>query len=138
MRATGVGAVVGTPRPDRDRLKKKAPSRGSALRHAEGRHRRPSPFLVHMPVVRVRIVCVRVPQFAMVVSVDMAGARGDRRFVEMVVMGVTVPVNVFVLVRHRLVQMFVAVMLGQMQVHADPHEDPGDEQGPRYRLVEQP
>ena len=76
--------------------------------------------------VAVRHRCVR-----MSVGVAFAGRRTGR--VGMLVVGI---VDVLVGVFSRLVCVQVAVLLGQVQPHAQRHQRAGDQQRHRYRLVD--
>jgi hypothetical protein len=70
-------------------------------------------------VMHVRDVWVRVLQAPVSVGV---GVRFSRRIVRQVLVLVMIIVNVRMHMLHRLMNVLVLVMLGQMQPHADGHQ----------------
>ena len=71
-----------------------------------------------MRVVGVRIVRVRMRHCLVPMPVGMAGTRGDRLIVSMLMVFV---VHVFVFVFHHLMDMLMLVPFGEMQPDANPH-----------------
>lgn len=91
-----------------------------------------------MPMMCVGVMLVRVNKRRMMMPMTMPEPVGHHqiRLVWMVMLMMLV-MNMFVLMRHRLVRVFVMMALSQMQPDTNTHQDPGGTQLPCKRFARQ-
>ena len=85
-------------------------------------------------MVGVRKVLVLVPEGLVPVPVNVRRARRHRSVVRVPMVNV---VDMLMLVLHRLVLVQMAVVLGEVQPHAQAHEERGGDERPRHRVIQQ-